>query len=340
MTLDPTLTRRAALVGGLLAAPSLAAAQSTRPATVPTAGRQGAGFYRTSAGGLDVTLVTDGGFTLAPLHPALGMDQPAETVMAVARQYHVAEEMPAHVHCLLVRSPDGLVLVDAGCGKTFGAGAGRLVEFLANAGVTPDQIDAVVLTHAHLDHVGGLVGGLPEAGGEPTFPNATVFVTDAERDFWLDEANPFRKPGAGEMANVTAAVAANALNGVRGKLDTMGERKAPARGVEVVPLPGHTPGHVGLRVGTGDDALTYVGDTLMFLPLLAAHPEWHVAFDADPVAGAATRGRLFADLARNGTRLAGPHVPFPGFGRLRRRDLGEAGGYEFLPETWRWTPGA
>ena len=330
----PPVSRRALLLAGAgaaLSASPIARGQATRPSLSEAgeaAGRQGAGFYRTTAGGMTVTLVTDGQFGLSPLHPGLGADRPAEEVMAAARDFHVPDDVPAHVHCLLIESPDGLVLVDAGCGPLFGDGAGKLVDYLAGAGVKPEDIDAVLLTHAHPDHVGGLIAGLPEAGGRATFPNATVFVSDAERDNWLKNPPSFE----GELAMFVTA-AQNALNGV--KLESMG--RSPARGITAVPLPGHTPGHVGLRIGDGADALLYVGDTLMFLPILAVHPEWHVAFDQDPAEGAATRRRLFEQLAADGTRLAGPHVPFPGFGHLRRR---ESGGYEFLPETWRWQPAA
>ena len=325
------VSRRHALLAGAasLALPSLARGQAMKPSTRP-AGRQGDGFYRTIAGGMEVTLVTDGTFAMAPLYPSYGGNQPEQVVLDAARDYHVDADVHAHVHCLLVRSPDGLVLVDAGCGPLFGEGAGRLIDCLASAGVAPEDIDAVLLTHAHIDHVGGLLSGLPEPGGRLTFPNATVHVTDAERDFWLKTP-----PSVPDELKIFVTVAQNALGGVGDKLASMAPGTSPAKGIEVVALPGHTPGHVGLRIGTGDDALLYVADTMIFLPLVAAYPAWHIGFDSDPAQGAATRERLFATLADESTRIAGPHVPFPGFGHLRRR---EAGSYEFLPESWRWTP--
>ncbi len=319
---------------GIAAAPAVASARPQRIAPSRSAASN-AGFYRTTAGSIEVTIVTDGGISLAPVHPTIGVDQPADVVQAAADEFAIPDDAFNHVNCVVVRSPDGLVLIDTGVGPAFGPTAGRLQENLAAAGFKPEDIDAVLLTHAHVDHIGGLASGFPQPGGKPLFRNASVYLMDEERRFWLDGAPDLSgQPIPDEMRRTLAAAAQAALGAVKDKLESMGEGRPPARGIEVLPLPGHTPGHCGLIIGDGADRILFTGDTIMMVPIGPLHPEWQLAFDTDGAMGRRTRQSLYERLVSERLRIAGPHIPFPSLGHMRRR-RGDSG-YEFLAEAWRW----
>jgi glyoxylase-like metal-dependent hydrolase (beta-lactamase superfamily II) len=225
-----------------------------------------------------------------------------------------------------VNTGERLYLVDAGTAPGFAPGLALLPEALAAAGLNPARVDMVVLTHLHVDHAGGLV-----RDGEPMFPNAQVVVADAEAAFWLDEAREAQAP---DDAKPYFAIAQASLAPYGDRVTRLSPGAAGAvPGLEVTPLPGHTPGHTGYVVGEGADRLWLWGDVVHAASLQFARPDATLAFDVDP-AGAAGSRRLALDRAA-GDRLlvAGAHLPFPGLGHVARGPGGD--GYRFVPAPWQ-----
>ncbi len=234
---------------------------------------------------------------------------------------------PASGTAYLVRLNDATVLVDAGAGETFD---GHVREALDKAGAAPEQIDHVLLTHLHLDHAGGLI-----RGGEPVFPRATVWLTEAEHAFWHDDA------ATAELAKRLAAslgeefipthvkVARDALAAYSGKLKLFSGEREILPGVTAVPLGGHTPGHCGYVFGDGRESFFIFGDTVHVATVQFALPEAGMIFDWDAESAVASRRRAFALAADSGHILGGMHLPFPGIGTLRRD--GVDGGFRFEP---------
>lgn len=309
----------------VIAAPALALTGAVlHPAAARAAGHavpSAQGIMEASLGAYRITALLDG---MAPLGRGffLGSD---EAVDAFLEENALGPDvLPAPVNAYLLRSEDRTILIDAGMGDVdiLGPGFGHMTAAMAATGVTPDDVDTVILTHAHPDHLGGLL-----AGGTPVFANAEVIMAEAEAAFWLD---------AGMMAQAPAE-AQGLFQLVQGTVAAYGAQITQvADGAEVAPgitlavSPGHTPGHSVLRIDGGDRQLVMIADTLHSADLHTAMPEVGFGFDVDPAQGVQSRLRLFDQLATDRTLIAGSHVHFPGFGRIMRN--GDA--YRFAPASW------
>jgi glyoxylase-like metal-dependent hydrolase (beta-lactamase superfamily II) len=278
------------------------------------------GFYRTKLGDFEVTALFDG---------AAQVDLNWLTAKKVTLD-GVAKALRKDPHLLdtndtgfLVNTGKELILVDAGAGTWFGGGSlGRLVDSLSSAGYTPEQVDRVLVTHLHSDHIGGLT----TQDGRRVFPNADVFVSKAENDFWLSPVIAAKAPK--EMQPFfQAAQAISAPYLEAGKWHTFSDSEVITDGVRLVPLHGHTPGHTGYEFSSQGQTILFWGDTLHAQLVQLSHADTTVVFDINHTAAAALRKQLFPTLANEGALIAGPHMPFPGIGRLRK----EANGYVWAP---------
>lgn len=212
------------------------------------------------------------------------------------------------VQPLLVRDGDRVVLIDAGAGGQMGT-ENLLVASLRAAGVEPDQVTDVLISHAHGDHVGGLV----DASGALTFPKAVIRMSAPEWDA--------AKAAKGDEAALFRAITP------RVEVFQPAAQVTPA--IRAVPLKGHTPGHSGYEIASGQQRLLYLGDALHSSIISVQRPDLPLVWDKDRAAGAETRRTLLDQGAQGGLRYYGVHFPFPGLGRIERR--GEA--YVWTPET-------
>ncbi|MEM7626128.1 MAG: MBL fold metallo-hydrolase [Planctomycetota bacterium] len=294
-------------------------------AALPTAN---VGVYHTKVGEIDVALVNDGWFNFDPIHPSLGGNVDPKQVADVIREHHAPPDGRAHIQVLLVRHGDRVALIDAGSGHTFGPTAGRLITNLRTLGIEPEHVTDILVTHAHLDHVGGLT--TPD--GVVAFPNAAVHVTDAERKFWASNPTLEESGVPEEMKQAVIKIANDTMSAVADRVQSVTPGREVLPGVTAVEAAGHTPGHVVYRIADGDESLLFVGDLIFFPPLTTMNPDWYVAFDSDRAAAAATRFRLMDMIATDRQRICGSHLPFPAFGHLRAA----GGGFDYLPEIWRF----
>ena len=223
----------------------------------------------------------------------------------------------------LVNTGKQVILVDAGAGTWWGGPAfGRLGNSLRSAGYTPDLVDLVLITHLHADHVGGLT----TQDGQRVFPNADVFVAKAESDFWLSPENAAKAPkDAQSFFQSAQAIAAPYIKA--GKWHTFSGSEAIADGMKIVPLPGHTPGHMGYEFASKGQKILFWGDTFHAPRVQLKHPEVTAVFDIDQSAAAATRKRLLPRLAGEDIVIASPHGAFPSFARLHK----DRNGYSWAP---------
>ncbi|WP_428386716.1 MBL fold metallo-hydrolase [Mucisphaera sp.] len=288
---------------------------------------QGAGYYRFGVGDLEVGLLGDGNF-VAPA-ATFAVNALSDEVAAEARRrFGDPEGMVCHVNGLVVKSADEVVLIDTGAGGNFGDTTGKLVRHLTHFGVRPEDVTTVVFTHLHVDHCGGIVGG---AGGG-VFPNAEYVVTRAEAEFWEGDADLSGSPIPAGMHGFFVDMARKALASAGDRLRLIEPGNGITGSVSSVALPGHTAGHIGVMVDSGGETLYFIADAIHNAKIQMAHPDWHVAFDADPVMAAKMRRRALDRAAAERLMVAGSHLPFPGVGHVRA----EGSGYAWEPVGWMW----
>jgi glyoxylase-like metal-dependent hydrolase (beta-lactamase superfamily II) len=324
----PGAVRRRSLLAG--PAVGIAAILGMVPGTstaelVARAERQSPAFYRRRVGRFEVTALLDGRVDL-PL--ALFVDATAEASTLLERAFLPANgPVPIPVNAFAVNDGRRVLLIDAGTGTAMGSDLGQIPARLADAGLPPASVDAVLLTHLHPDHVAGLLG----PGGTAAFPNAEVIVAEAEAAFWSDSETAARAP---EAMRPLIDIARDALAPYAGRVRRIIPGSEVAAGVQSVALAGHTPGHLGYLLSDGPETLLIWGDVIHASALQFARPGWGIGFDVDRAAATATRRRVLDQAAADRLLIAGMHLPFPGFGRVGRAD----GGFAFVQEAWRTRP--
>lgn len=263
-------------------------------------------FPSQKIGDFSVTAVSDG-FLSAPLDMLSNID-PADAAR-IQRDAGVIDPSAIHINCYLIRSETRTVLVDAGAGG-FKQWGGRLRDNLKRAGVLPSDVDTILLTHAHPDHIGGLL----DSAGEPCFPNAELLLHAQELAFWQSDANLHR---ASERASGNFLFARRVFEKYRDRLRVfVGEEVLPGIGAQ--PLPGHTAGHCGYRIQSKDQDLLIWGDIVHFPHLQISRPEVSIAFDLDPQLAAQTRVGLLDMVSADQLLIAGMHLGEEGFVQIIR----------------------
>jgi glyoxylase-like metal-dependent hydrolase (beta-lactamase superfamily II) len=222
------------------------------------------------------------------------------------------------VNCFVLSGPAGITLIDSGAADAYGPALGKVRAALPAAGIQPEQIDRVLLTHIHGDHALGLLDGTAAWA-----PRAELLIPEADLAFFTDPAARAAQP---EAKRGPFDIAAKLVGAYAGRLRALPNGEVPGLpGIEALPLPGHTPGHTGYLVRNGKDSLLIWGDALHLQDEQPAEPEIELVFDIDPALALRTRRALLEQLATEGWVAAGSHIT--GFGRVQR--AGSA--YGFVP---------
>jgi glyoxylase-like metal-dependent hydrolase (beta-lactamase superfamily II) len=277
-------------------------------AKAPKLGTQAPYFHRFVLGDAEVTVVSDGPLPLGdPSGTFLGV--PKEDVRKMLTDNFLSpDNVVLEQNSPIVNTGDKLVLFDTGMGtsKAFGPTTGRQQKSMAEAGIKPGDIDAVVCSHAHIDHIGGIVG----ADGKSLFPNAQVYLAQSDFDFWTDEG----KLG-GPLKDFVIHARKN-LMPVRDRLVFFKDGQEILPGITAMSAPGHTVGHSMFMVTSKGKSFVFLGDLTHHQVLLLEKPRMEFAYDTDPKQAAATRVKMLDMLAADKTAVMSYHFPWPGFGHV------------------------
>lgn len=316
-------TRRDFLLWGAVSSTALAfgSAWSQSAGNLGTAPLPAQGWRRFSLGLAEVIALNDG-VVRRPLGEEFVRNAPLEQVKAVLASQQLPTEyidVPYNAFLLIVGGKR--CLIDTGFADNGPANTGRLLENLRGAGLGPADIDTVLLSHLHGDHV----SGLRRKDGSLVYPNATVLVPTPEYDFWMDAkrleaAPPAAKAGFANARRVLDGYPADKLQRF-----TPGDRLLGA--VDSVAAYGHSPGHTLFSLRGSSASFTYLADAAHYPALFTRNPDWQVQFDMDPELARVSRRAALARAAADQGIVGGYHFPFPAFGRIQA----EGSGYAFAP---------
>lgn len=298
----------------------------TTQATEPTISQQKqvAGYYQYQSGDVQITALLDGTNFMSP---TLFKDISQQQVHDILKKYYADQEkgVQTSINAFLVNTGKSLVLVDSGAASCFGPHLGSVLSNLKASGYKPEQVDIILLTHLHPDHVCGI-----SKDGKANFPNATVYVSQDEVNYWLDPKQANKIPEAkrsgylGTVEKIKTAIAPYQAE-QRFKTYKLGDE---IQGFKVISTAGHTPGHFSYELKTQDETVVFIGDIVHSHTVQFDQPKTAIEYDIDPKKAVQTRLKQFANFAKNGQTIAAPHLPFPGIGHIYSAD----------GKTYQWIP--
>ena len=324
------ISRRTILASAPLAAatagigPALAQGTGQPAAASAPASVQAPGFYRYKVGDIEITAIHDG-FAMRPLDGFIKNAELADVKKAMAEAFLPDNALPITFTTLVVKTGGKTILIDTGNGDSGAPTSGTWMRNFRAAGFDPAQVDTVVISHFHGDHI----NGLRLQDGTAVFPKAEIMVPETEWAFWMDDAKMSAAPEAmkGAFGGVRRVFGPVAKDVKQFQAD-----KEVAPGITAVPAYGHTPGHTAFRISSGGKQLLMVVDITNHPALFVRNPNWAAVFDMDADVARATRRRMLDMAASERMQLAFYHAPFPATGHVAK----EGNGFRFVPI--QWTP--
>ncbi|MGH6663362.1 MAG: MBL fold metallo-hydrolase [Pseudolabrys sp.] len=315
------LSRRSFLTGSMLAA---SAAALPAYGAAPIAAGQGPGAYRYKLGDYQLTALYDGIWYLPIDGKFMRNASGAAVNEALAAAFLPPSVLPISFTALLVNTGAKLVLIDTGTAGQIVDSAGFMNANMNAAGVKPGDIDTIVISHFHPDHI----DGIKTKDGAKVFPNAEILVPEPEWAFWMDDANMSRASGAVHKYFLNAR---RIFKDIANEVQRFKPGAEVAPGIVSMPAYGHTPGHAAFAIHSGRQSMLAMSDTVRNPYLFARHPDWQPIFDMDGPLAVKARRAMLDRAAADRMLVEAYHFPFPACGHMVRR----GSGYELVPATWQ-----
>jgi glyoxylase-like metal-dependent hydrolase (beta-lactamase superfamily II) len=273
--------------------------------------------YRFKIGAFECILVQDGTYTYEQPAHVFFSNVPQERLARVLHEHDIDlaqwTEYATPYPSLLIDTGEHKVLVDTGAGGAL-PGTGELISNLRAEGITPEDIDTVIVTHGHADHLGGNI----TREGEPAYPNARYVMWADEWEFWTaDEPDLSSLPFPEPLIQLLITVAHNNLLPLENRIDLLRLEGEIVPGIQAMAAPGHTPGHMCLVISSGGEELMYTSDVALH-PVHMEQIEWYSAVDLVPERALASRRRFLERAAAESALVHGYHFPWPGLGHVCR----------------------
>jgi glyoxylase-like metal-dependent hydrolase (beta-lactamase superfamily II) len=315
------LTRRSLIATGTLAGAAALARQAG--AAVPPARIQGPGAYRYKLGDYQLTALYDGTWFL-PIDDKFIRNAPAAEVnAALARAFLPPSVLPITFTALLVNTGSKLILIDTGTAGQITDTAGVMLGNLLVAGATPADIDTIIISHFHPDHI----DGIKTKDGAKVFPNAETLVPEPEWTFWMDDANMGRYSGAVHKYFLNAR---RIFKDIAKEVHRFKPGAQVAPGIVSIPAFGHTPGHTAFGIYSANQSLLVMSDTVRNPYLFVRHPDWQPIFDMDGPQSVTARRAMLDRAATDRMLVEAYHFPFPACGHIVK----SGSAYELEPVMW------
>ena len=323
------MTRRHALAGAAALAATPLLSNAPANAAAPMADKQAPSFYRYKVGDVQVTVISDGVNTFALGDSFVLNAKKDEVAAALEKAYMPKDKVSIQFGPLVINSGGKLIVLDTGNGPgAFASSKGAVGQFAANmaaAGFDPKNVDMVVISHFHGDHINGLLN----AEGAPAFANAEVLVPSVEWKYFMDDGEMSRAP-EGRMQTVFKNARRVFEAGLNKKATPYEWGKEVAPGLLAVETIGHTPGHSSYVLSSGSDKVFIQSDVTNLPALFVTNPGWHLMFDQDPALAEKSRRRVYDMLVADKMRVQGFHFPFPANGFVEK----DGNGYRLIPAPW------
>ena len=318
-----TMLSRRSLLAGAAAVTAAGSMNAPARAAQPMAGKQAPSFYRYKVGDFEVTALNEGiARNATPANMAVNKTLP-DVQKALGDAFLPTDHVIGQFNIVVVNTGRNLVLLDTGFGDNGPPTAGNLMGNMQAAGIDPKNIDTVLISHFHGDHI----NGLRAKAGTLNFPNAEIMVPVADLKFFLDAGEESKAP---QPFKQFFAATKRVFEPIAKDVKQYEHGKELVPGITAVDAHGHSPGHTAFLVSSGNGKLLVTSDTANH-QILIRNPEWNLWADMDQAMANASRKRLLDMAATDKIQIAAYHLPFPSTGFISKR----GDGYEFHPAYWQ-----